>query len=111
MDPTTPVSDFNRLAQYGAAGIVAAGLLTLVVVIFRQLITHALEQNKQLTERQHDMQAKTLEALHALGQALRDLDANLRSWKTEITYSVVEMVRDEATAAGSRAHRTKPPSR
>lgn len=111
MDPSTPVADFNRLAQYGAAGIVAAGLLTLVILIFRQLVNHALKQNEMLMQRQHEMELKLLEALHAVGQGLRDLDTSIRHWKVELTHTVAEMVRDEVTQAGSRGYRAKPPTK
>jgi hypothetical protein len=109
VDPVTPNADFGRLMQYGAIGIVAMGLLTLVVAIFRQLINGLIEQNKKLTEQSHEMQAKTLESLHAIGQAIRDMDNTLRHFKVDVSRDVASMVRDEATSAGSRAHRLKPP--
>lgn len=108
MDPVTPNADFSRLMQYGAVGIVAAGLLALVVIVFRQLITHALDQNKKLMEQQREDQAKTIEALHAIGQGLRDIQNTLVHFKVEVSRNVADMVRDEATAAGSRAHRVRP---
>lgn len=109
MDPVTPNADFGRLMQYGAVGVVAAGLLALVVIVFRQLITHALDQNKQLMEQHREDQAKTLEALHAIGQGLRDIQTTLVHFKIEVTHNVADMLREEATAAGSRAHRIRPP--
>jgi hypothetical protein len=106
---STPDADFSRLAQYGAVGVIAAGLLALVVMVFKQLITHALDQNKKLSEQQHTMQEKTLEALHAIGQGLRDVQNELRSFKIEVSRDVADMVRDEGTAVGRVRHPTKPP--
>jgi predicted translin family RNA/ssDNA-binding protein len=105
VDPVTPNADFGRLMQYGAVGIVAAGLLALVVGIFRQLVNHILKQN----EKQQEIQEKTLESLHAIGQAIRDMDNTVRQFKVDVSRDVADMVRDEATSAGSRAYRTKPP--
>lgn len=108
MDPVAPGADFSRLMQYGAVGVVAAGLLALVVMVFKQLITHALAQNTKLSEQQHEMQAKTLEALHAIGQGLRDVQNTLVHFKVEVSRDVADMVREEGTAVGSRAHRLPP---
>jgi hypothetical protein len=110
MDPAgTP--DFGHLAQYGAIGIVAGGLLLLVVGIFRQLVTHVLKQNEQRDEYQREHGAKTLESLHAIGQGLRDMQNELRNFRVEVSRDVADMVRDEVTSAGSRGYRTdkKPP--
>jgi hypothetical protein len=110
MDPaSTP--DFGHLAQYGAIGVVAGGLLLLVVGIFRQLVTHVLKQNEQRDEQQREHGMKTIEALHAIGQGLRDVQNTLVHFKVEVSRDVADMVRDEVTAAGSRAYRTdkKPP--
>src|SRR5215469_18495426 len=86
-DPTT-VSDFGRLVpQIGAISVVALGLLTLVVGLVKQLASHALKQNEELVKQQHDMQMKTLEALHAMGTRL---EAN----NTKIDALRVEMTRD-----------------
>ncbi len=110
MDSVTPNADFSRLMQVGAVGVIACGLLVLVVGIFRQLITHALDQNKKLSEQQHEMQAKTLESLHAIGQGLRDVHNELRNFKIEVSRDVADMVRDEGTGVGPRPrHPTKPP--
>lgn len=107
---TDPVAagDFSRLMQYGAVGVIAAGLLALVVVIFRQLINGLIEQNKKLTEQQHEMQAKTLESLHAIGQSIRDMDNTIRHLKIDMSRDVADMVRDEVTSVGSRGHRLPP---
>lgn len=101
--------DFGRLMQYGAVGVVAMGLLALVVMIFRQLITHALDQNKQLHEQQREDQAKTIEALHAIGQGIQDVKNELRSFKIEVSRDVADMARDEGTGIGRPRHPTKPP--
>lgn len=111
MDPAS-APDFGHLAQYGAIGIVAGGLLLLVVGIFRQLVTHVLKQNEQRDEQQREHGMKTLEALHAIGQGLRDMQNELRTFRVEVSRDVADMVRDEVTAAGSRAYRIdgkKPP--
>jgi hypothetical protein len=110
MDPASTL-DFGHLAQYGAIGIIAGGLLLLVVGIFRQLVTHILKQNEQRDEYQREMQGKTLESLHAIGQGIRDINNEMRSFKIEVSRNVADMVRDEVTSAGSRAHRIdkKPP--
>lgn len=100
-----PSADFSRLMQYGAIGVVATGLLVLVVGIFRQLVNHILKQN----DKQQELQTKTVESLHAIGQAIRDLDTSIRHFKVDVSRDVADMVRDEATAAGSRAHRIRPP--
>ena len=112
MDPTSSAADFGRLAQYGAVGVIACGLLLLVVGIFRQLVTHILKQNEQRDQHHREMGEKTLEALHAIGQGLHDVQNELRSFKIEISRDVANMVRDEVTSAGSRAYRIdskKPP--
>lgn len=110
MDPAgTPVADFGRLAQYGAVGIIAAGLLLIVVMVFRQLMNHTLKQNETMMARRDEMEMKLLESIHAVGQALRDLDTSVRHMKIEVSRDVADMVRDEVTSAGSRAHRMKPP--
>lgn len=111
MDPVTPDANFGKLMQYGAVGVIAAGLLVLIVAIFRQLINGLIEQNRKLTDQLHDMQAKTLESLHAIGQAIRDTNNTLSHFKIDVSRDVADMVRDEATAAGSRAHRLPPRSK
>jgi hypothetical protein len=100
--------DLGKLAQYGAVGIVAFATLTIIVLIFRQLINHVLKQNDRNQERQEVHQAKTVESLHAIGQAIRDLDNTIRRFQIDVRRDVAEMVHSEVTAAGSRAHRTRP---
>ena len=78
------------------------------MLIFRQLITHVLKQNEKQQERNDENQGKTLEALHAIGQAIRDMNNNLHHFQIDIRREIVEMVREEVTVAGSRAHRTRP---
>jgi Zn-dependent oligopeptidase len=108
MNDPVAAGDFGRLMQYGAVGVIACGLLTIVVMIFRQLITHALDQNKQLMEQQREDQAKTIEALHAIGQSLRDVHNTLVHFKVDVSRDVAEMA-NEMTSPGSRAHRIRPP--
>lgn len=78
------------------------GLLGLAVYLIRQFVNHALEQNKELISQQHDMQAKTLEALHALGQATRDVKNELSSLTKDV--ALLFNARE-----GSQAHRIRPP--
>jgi hypothetical protein len=77
MDVGTPGSDFSRLMQYGAVGVVAAGLLTLVVAGFWLFLKHALEQNKTLLTRHDEMQEKHVEALRELVTAIHALKSEL----------------------------------
>lgn len=105
MDPGAV--DVSRLTEYGIAGTVAALLLTVVVVAFRQLVAHALKQNDELMARQHEMEMKLLESMHAVGQTLRDLANEIRHLKVEVSRDVAGMVREEVTEAGSRAHRPR----
>jgi len=112
VDPASTTADFGRLAQYGAVGVIACGLLLLVVGIFRQLVTHVLKQNETRDQNDREMREKTLEALHALGQGLRDVQSALVHFKVEVSRDVADMVRDEVTSAGSRGYRIdlkKPP--
>ncbi len=98
----------QTLAQYGAVGVVAAIMVGLVVLIFKQLITHILTQNEKHQEQQQENQAKTLESLHAIGQALQNLNNSINRFQADTRRDIVEMVREEVTVAGSRAHRTRP---
>lgn len=99
MDPVTTTSDFGRLMQYGAVGIVAAGLLTLVVVLFRQFVNHALEQNKQLQEQHHEMQVQHLQALNSIAREIREV-------KTELSRDIGQLFNEiSSITEGSRAHR------
>lgn len=90
--------------QYGAVGVVAAGLLTLVVAVFWLFVKHALEQNKKLIERHDEIQEKHLAAVYEVEKAIRamhsDLSRDLGQLFNEIS----------AVTGGSRAHRiTRPP--
>lgn len=98
----------QTLAQYGAIGVVAAIVLGLVVLVFRQLITHILKQNERHQDQQAEHQAKTLESLHAIGQAIHTLTTSINRFEIDVRREVVEMVHTEVTVAGSRAHRTRP---
>lgn len=104
MDPVSTGSDFGRLMQYGAVGVVAAGLLTLVVVLFRQFVNHALEQNKKLQEQHHEMQVQHLQALHSIAREIREV-------KTELSRDIGQLFNEVSSITeGSRAHRPyKPP--
>ena len=66
VDPTTPTADFSRLMQYGAVGVVACGLLTLVVLLFRRFVEHAIDTNKKLYEQNATIQREFLNALHTM---------------------------------------------
>lgn len=98
----------QTLAQYGAIGVVAAILIGLVVLVFKQIITHILKQNDLHQTQQQANQAKTLESLHAIGQALQNLNNSINRFQVDTRRDIVEMVREEVTVAGSRAHRTRP---
>jgi type II secretory pathway component PulM len=99
MDPASAGSDFGRLMQYGAVGVVAAGLLTLVVVLFRQFVNHALEQNKELQTQHHEMQVQHLQALHAIAREIREV-------KTELSRDIGQLFNEVSSITdGSRAHR------
>lgn len=97
--------------QYGAVGTIAAGLLALVVVLVRQFVNHALEQNKKLLERhdemmeRHDkMQEKHVEAIHALTRAIHELSRDVGLLFNEVS-AMSEGSRVEVTGR----HRIKPP--
>lgn len=110
---TDPVSagDFGRLVQVGAIGVVALGLLTLVVALVKQFAAHALDQNKELIKTQHEMQGKTLESLHAIGQKLQALENQVTVLRQEQTREFGQLYNEVAgdyTIVGSRGHRIKP---
>jgi hypothetical protein len=107
VNPVTPEADFGRLMQYGAVGVVAAGLLALVVVLFRQFVNHALEQNKTLLERHDEMQKAHVEAMRELTQAIHGLKTELRVEFGQLFNELTAIT--EGTRGGSRGYRIKPP--
>jgi hypothetical protein len=112
MSDTVAAGDFGRLIQVGAIGVVALGLLTLVVALVKQFAAHALDQNKELIKTEHDMQLKTLESLHAVGQKLQSLENQVVMMRQENAREFGQLYNEVAgdnTTAGSRAHRIKPP--
>lgn len=80
-DPVA-AGDFGRLMQYGAVGVVAAGLLTIVVLLFRRFVEHAIDSNKRLEERNAETQKAFLDALHSM--KVEHITA-LHAFKTELT--------------------------
>lgn len=106
MDAVTPAADFSRLMQYGAVGVVAAGLLTLVVVIFRQLVNHALEQNKALQEQIRSMHKENQETHQAYLRALHAVEGAIAAIRVEVTRDIGQLFNEfSAYTEGSRAHR------
>jgi hypothetical protein len=101
----TPDANFGHLMQYGAVGIIAAGLLALVVGMFRQFVNHALEQNKKLLERHDEMLVKNLEALHGVASALKDVEVMVREVSRDLGMLFNEV---SGMTEGSMAHRIKP---
>lgn len=94
----TPSADFSRLMQYGAVGVVAAGLLTIVVLLFRRFVEHAIETNKKLYEENATMQREFLNALHAMKtehiQALHMVKSELISELRDLHRAVAGVVND-----------------
>ena len=112
MNDPSSAADFGRLTQFGAIGVIALGLLTLIVGLVKQLVTHALDQNKKLNENQREDEAKTREALHAVGQSLLRLENQIASMRQENAREFGQLYNEVAgdnTIVGSRAHRIKPP--
>lgn len=104
-------ADFRQLSQYGAVGIVAGGLLILVVMLFRQFVMHALEQNKNLQKQNHEMQEKMLAAINLLTTAV---NVNLVNAVKDMHASVVRDVGQvfnevSAITETSRPIRSRPP--
>ena len=98
--------------QYGAVGVVAAGLLTLVVVLFRQFVQHALEQNKELLKRHDSMLEANLNALHGVRQAINETNTIIREVKVELGRDIGQLFNEvSAITEGSRVQRPRPPSR
>lgn len=85
--------------QYGAVGVVAAGLLTIVVVLFKRFVDHAIDTNKQLYEDNAKIQTDFLNALHnlktahvdALNAVKAELIRELRDLHTAVAHVVNEM--------------------
>ena len=84
--------------QYGAVGIVATGLLTLVVLLFRRFVEHAIETNKKLYEENATMQKEFLEALHTLKtehiQALHAVKTELVNELRDLHRAVANVVNE-----------------
>jgi hypothetical protein len=106
MDPATAGGEFGRLMQYGAVGIIAAGLLTLLVVLFRQFVNHALEQNKKLLER-HDLMMERHDAMQTAHlKAMHELVSAIHAMKAEVIRDIGQVFNEvSAITEGSRAHR------
>lgn len=113
MNDPVAAGDFGRLIQLGGVGAIAAGLLALVVALVKQFASHALNQNTELIKQQREDQAKTLEALHAIGQRLGALDHQIATLRLEMTRDMGEIYNavspHDVTHGGSRSHRIKPP--
>lgn len=97
--------------QYGAVGIVACGLLTLVVLLFRRFVEHAIETNKKLYEENATIQKEFLNALHAMKtehiMALHAVKNELVSELRELHRAVAGVVNDMPSGA-IRIGRTPP---
>jgi len=105
----TPGANFGQLMQYGAVGVVAAGLLTLVVIIFRQLVTHALDQSKQLAEQLQEQQKRDEEIHKAYIKSLNEIAVALSAIRIEVTRDLGQLFNEiSAMTEGSRAHRIRP---
>lgn len=110
-DPGT-TADFGKLVQLGAIGVVALGLLTLIIGLVKQLVAHALDQNKELIKNHREEEAKSREALNAIGQSLLRLENQIVSLRQEQTREFGQLYNEVAgdnTIIGSRPHRIKPP--
>lgn len=97
--------------QYGAVGIVAAGLLTLVVVLFRQFVNHALEQNKNLIERHDEILVENLKALHGVESALKAVEVMVREVSRDLgmLFNEVSAISEGSRVDTTGRHRLKPP--
>jgi hypothetical protein len=78
------VPSFQSLGQYGVAGIIAAGLLTLFVLIFRRLVENIIEQNKHLQEKNQEYQQQLVTALHSLTTTVTGLSTNMREMSRDM---------------------------
>ena len=108
---TDPVSagNFGRLMQYGAVGVVACGLLTLVVLLFKRFVEHAIDTNKKLQEDNSTMQKEFLATIHSM--KVEHINA-LHAFKNELMveirglHSAVAHVVNEVPSGGIRIRQT-----
>ncbi len=91
MDGPAPVASFQSLGQYGVAGAIAAGMLTLFVMIFKRLIDNVIEQNKHLQERQQEIQQQQISGLIALQKSIDQLGTTISTDIRELSREIAEV--------------------
>lgn len=82
----------NLLQQYGAAGVVAACLLSLMVWIIKRLVDATIDQNKLLRENAErmlgvlgDIKTAILASQHASSTQIRDLHVDVAAVLNDLT--------------------------
>ncbi len=91
MDPAPPIAGFQALGQYGVAGAIAAGMLTLFVVIFKRLVDNVIKQNEHLQERQQEIQQQQISGMAALQKSIDSLGAILSTDVRELSREIAEV--------------------
>ncbi len=86
-----PVPSFQSLGQYGVAGAIAAGMLTLFVVIFKRLVDNIIEQNRHLQERQQEIQQQQISGLTSLQRSIEQLSSTLSMDLRELSREIAEV--------------------
>jgi hypothetical protein len=90
------------LQQYGAVGVVAAGLLSLMIWIVKRLVDATLDQNKLLRENSDRM-------ITAMGEIKAAIVASQQHSSSQIRdlHIDVAAVLNDMTAVGRRVTRTR----
>jgi hypothetical protein len=92
MEP--PAGGLAHLEQYGALGIVAAALLTLVLMLIKRFVDHAIESNKQLQAQNNEMQRENLKALHGIVMEVRGIKNEIVNEIRDLHGAVASVVND-----------------
>lgn len=97
-----PAVSTNLLQQYGAAGVIAACLLSLMVWIIKRLVDATLDQNKLLRENAREM----VEALTEIKTAIVASQHNASTQIRDLHIDVAAVLND-LTGVSSRRIRSR----